>query len=101
MPNIVAIEQEILHGLRCLVCQNQSVADSDASFANDIRHIVREQLAAGHSKTQITQFLTERYGDFILYQPPVQSQTLLLWSAPAIALLILLPALLWRRRRRR
>ncbi len=100
MPNIIAIEQELLHGLRCLVCQNQTIADSDAPFANDIRQIVHEKLSAGQSAAQVTDFLTARYGSFILYQPPVQSQTLLLWGAPVLALLLLLPAL-WRRRRRR
>jgi len=74
--------------LRCLVCQNQNLADSDAQLAHDLRAEVHEMLLAGKSDDEIKQFMVERYGDFVLYRPPVQTNTYLLWIGPIIILLI-------------
>src|ERR687897_3166070 len=74
--------------LRCLVCQNQSIDDSDADLARDLRRIVREQLVAGRSDAQIIDYLTARYGDFVLLKPPVKPATWGLWFGPALVLVI-------------
>ncbi len=74
--------------LRCLVCQAQSIAESDSDFAHDIRREINRMIADGGSDAEIKAFLVERYGDFILYRPPLQSTTVLLWIGPAILLLI-------------
>jgi cytochrome c-type biogenesis protein CcmH len=74
--------------LRCLVCQNQNLADSDAPLAHDLRREVHEMVLAGRTNKQIKEFLVTRYGDFVLYRPPVQKNTYLLWLAPLILLLI-------------
>jgi len=79
--------QELSHKLRCLVCQNQSIAESHAPLAVDLRNQVREQLAAGKSKNEVIDYLVERYGDFVLYEPPFKTTTLLLWGGPAALLL--------------
>ena len=68
--------------LRCLVCQGESIDDSHSPFANDVRSLVREQIAGGKSDRQIEDFLVARYGDFILMKPPLQPDTWLLWLAP-------------------
>ncbi len=73
--------------LRCLVCQNQSIADSNAELANDLRSQIREQIAAGKSDDEIVTYMVNRYGDFVLYQPPFKATTLLLWAGPALLLL--------------
>lgn len=73
--------------LRCLVCQNETLADSRADLAVDLRNQVREQMRAGKSDEQIIAFLTERYGDFVLYNPPVKPSTYLLWFGPFLLLL--------------
>ena len=73
--------------LRCLVCQNQTLSDSDAPLAHDLRREVHHMLQSGQSNDQIKLFLVERYGDFVLYRPPVQTNTYLLWLAPLILLL--------------
>ncbi|HLT00548.1 MAG TPA: cytochrome c-type biogenesis protein [Geminicoccaceae bacterium] len=72
--------------LRCLVCQNQSIDDSDAELARDLRRIVREQLVAGRSDQEIIDYLTARYGDFVLLKPPVKPATWGLWFGPALVL---------------
>lgn len=72
--------------LRCLVCQNQSLADSNAPLAEDLRREVRELAATGKSDDEIKQFLVARYGDFVLYRPPVKSTTWLLWFGPLVLL---------------
>ncbi|NSL53569.1 cytochrome c-type biogenesis protein [Uliginosibacterium aquaticum] len=87
--------------LRCLVCQNQSIAESQAELAQDLRRQVREMLAAGKSDDEVRSFMVERYGDFVLYEPPVKRSTLLLWLGPAVLLLGALGAFLWRLRSRR
>lgn len=74
--------------LRCLVCQNQNLADSDAQLAHDLRAEVHEMLVAGKTDDEIKQFMVERYGDFVLYRPPVQKNTYLLWLAPMALFLI-------------
>jgi len=74
--------------LRCLVCQNQSLADSNASLAQDLRQQVVEQMAAGKTNTEIRDYLVARYGDFVLYKPPMKSVTILLWVGPFILLLL-------------
>jgi cytochrome c-type biogenesis protein CcmH len=73
--------------LRCLVCQNQSIAESNAPLAADLRDQVRAQIAAGRSDAEITSFLTARYGDFVLYDPPFKARTGLLWLGPFAVLL--------------
>jgi cytochrome c-type biogenesis protein CcmH len=79
-----ALSQE----LRCMVCQNQSIDDSDAPLAKDLRVLVRERLSAGDSDNQVIDFLVARYGEFVLLKPRVTAHTLLLWLAPFAALLI-------------
>jgi cytochrome c-type biogenesis protein CcmH len=72
--------------LRCLVCQNQSIAESNAELAQDLRAQVREQLASGKSEGEVVDYMVARYGDFVLYQPPVKGITVLLWGGPAALL---------------
>jgi cytochrome c-type biogenesis protein CcmH len=88
--------------LRCLVCQNQSIDDSDAELARDLRRLVRERISAGESDSTIRQFLVARYGEFVLLRPPVNAKTVLLWSLPALGLLAggWIAASLFRRRSR-
>ncbi len=74
--------------LRCLVCQNQSLADSNADLAIDLRNQVRHQIVAGKSDAQIKDYLVQRYGDFVLYRPPVKNTTLLLWVGPFLLLVL-------------
>jgi cytochrome c-type biogenesis protein CcmH len=78
---------ELAAKLRCLVCQNQSIADSEADLALDLRRQVREQIAAGKTDAQIISFMTDRYGDFVLYEPPVKGTTILLWVGPLLLLI--------------
>jgi cytochrome c-type biogenesis protein CcmH len=73
----------LINELRCLVCQNQNIADSNAPLAQDLREQVRTQLAAGKSDREITDYMTARYGDFVLYRPQFKATTALLWLAPA------------------
>src|SRR5512138_2135686 len=70
--------------LRCLVCQNQTLADSQAPLAVDLRDQVRQQLKSGKSERDVIEFLTARYGDFVLYRPPLKASTVLLWAGPFI-----------------
>ncbi len=74
--------------LRCLVCQNQSIDDSDADLARDLRRVVRERIVAGQSDGEILGFLKDRYGEFVLLRPPVQPSTYLLWFGPAAVLVL-------------
>jgi len=80
--------EHLTNELRCLVCQNQTIADSNAGLAADLRREVKELIASGQSDEQIKAFLTARYGDFVLYDPPLTARTLLLWAAPALLVLI-------------
>jgi cytochrome c-type biogenesis protein CcmH len=86
--------QTLISELRCLVCQNQTIADSNADLAKDLRRQVYEMLQQGHSQQQIADFMTERYGDFVLYNPNFNLKTGLLWLGPALFLLIGLIAVL-------
>jgi len=72
--------------LRCLVCQNQTLADSNAPLAVDLRNTIREQLAKGASEKEVVDFMTARYGDFVLYRPPFKAATVLLWAGPFLFL---------------
>jgi cytochrome c-type biogenesis protein CcmH len=98
-----ALEQRVMTlaaELRCLVCQNQTIADSNAPLAEDLRNQVREKMRQGASDSQIIDFMVARYGDFVLYRPPVKATTLLLWFGPLLLLLAGLLVLLRRLRRR-
>ena len=79
--------ERLTRELRCLVCQNETIADSNATLAVDLRREVRDMMVAGNSDVEIRTFLTERYGDFVLYRPPIAPRTWLLWAAPALLLL--------------
>ncbi len=79
---------DLTQELRCLVCQNQNLADSDAPLAHDLRKEIYEMMMAGQSDEQIKAFLVDRYGDFVLYRPPVKSNTLVLWLLPAALLVV-------------
>lgn len=74
--------------LRCVVCQSNSIADSNASMATDLRRLVREMIAAGKTDDEIRDFMTARYGDFVLYKPPLTTRTYLLWASPVLLLLL-------------
>jgi cytochrome c-type biogenesis protein CcmH len=89
--------------LRCLVCQNQTIADSNASLAVDLRRKVAEQIAAGRSDAEIRQYMVERYGEFILYKPPLTARNAALWAGPFVLLAVggLVAAVAVRRRRLR
>jgi cytochrome c-type biogenesis protein CcmH len=87
-PTLQARYEHLTNELRCLVCQNQSIADSNAGLAADLRRELRELLAAGKSDAEVLKFMTDRYGDFVLYRPPVVPRTWLLWGAPAILLIL-------------
>jgi cytochrome c-type biogenesis protein CcmH len=93
--NALAVE------LRCLVCQNQTLADSNAPLAVDLRNQIREQLAAGKSEQDVLDFMVARYGDFVLYRPPLKAATLALWIGPFVFLVLGIWLLARRLRRRR
>jgi cytochrome c-type biogenesis protein CcmH len=78
----------LAHELRCLVCQNQTLADSNAPLAVDLRNQIREQMAAGKSDRDVLDFMVERYGDFVLYRPPFKATTALLWAGPFLFLVL-------------
>ena len=80
--------ERLIEKLRCLVCQNQSLADSDADLARDLRSEVYEIIDSGKSEEEAIAFLTDRYGDFVLYDPPVKTITILLWAGPLVFLII-------------
>jgi cytochrome c-type biogenesis protein CcmH len=87
-PQLQARYDRWIKELRCLVCQNESIADSNAGLAADLRREVHQMIRDGRSDAEIKRFMTERYGDFVLYRPPFEPRTWLLWSAPAILLAI-------------
>ncbi|MEP6875794.1 MAG: cytochrome c-type biogenesis protein [Burkholderiales bacterium] len=99
-PVLEARMTRIASELRCLVCQNQTIADSNADLAQDLRRQVREMLSKGDDDATIIQYMTDRYGDFVLYRPPVKATTLLLWFGPALMLLLGFGALALVMRRR-
>ena len=88
------------HQLRCLVCQNESVEESNADLARDLRHIIRQRVVAGDSDQQVIDWMVARYGNFVRLRPPFNAMTLVLWGAPLIAVLAGLAAALIARRRR-
>ena len=92
--------RELSQELRCLVCQNQNIADSNADLALDLRREVRDQILTGRSNAEIKSYLVARYGDFVLYNPPVQANTALLWFGPLL-LLVVGVAVWWMLSRRR
>lgn len=83
-----ATYNELIDELRCLVCQNQTIADSNADLAKDLRQKVYTLLQQGKSREQIVDFMTDRYGDFVLYNPPFKAKTSLLWLAPVVFLVL-------------
>jgi cytochrome c-type biogenesis protein CcmH len=87
-PVLEARARALQKELRCLVCQGQSLDDSDAELAHDLRHLIRERIAAGQSEDAIKHFLVERYGNFVLMKPPVESDTYALWFGPALFLVV-------------
>jgi cytochrome c-type biogenesis protein CcmH len=86
-PALESRARALQRQLRCLVCQGESIDESGATLAADLRHLVRQQIAAGKSDAEIKAFLVARYGDFVLMQPPLQADTLILWLAPFVVLL--------------
>lgn len=85
-PSLEARARNLSRDLRCMVCQNQSIDDSDAPLARDLRLLVRERLQAGDSDKQVIDFLTDRYGEFVLLKPRLSARTALLWSLPVLVL---------------
>lgn len=96
-PALEARARTLSAELRCLVCQNQSIDDSDASLAHDLRVLLREQLQQGKSDAEALQFLVDRYGDYVLLKPPFKASTMLLWLLPFGVLLVAAAFLLRRR----
>src|SRR5258707_5174285 len=94
---VMALAEE----LRCLVCQNQTLADSNAPLAEDLRNQVRERMREGKSDKEVVDFLVERYGDFVLYRPPFKATTMLLWLGPFLLLVLGFAVMLRRVRKRR
>ncbi len=86
-PVLQARYENITRELRCLVCQNETIADSNATLAGDLRREVREMIAAGKTDDQIREFMIDRYGDFVLYRPRLTPVNFLLWAAPVLLLL--------------
>ena len=93
-PVLETRAREISKGLRCLVCQNQSIDDSNASLARDLRVLVRERLTAGDSDQAVVDYVVSRYGDFVLLKPPLKMSTLVLWAGPGVIALLGLIALI-------
>jgi cytochrome c-type biogenesis protein CcmH len=85
-PALQARYEHIVHQLRCLQCRSESIADSNVSLAADLRRQVREMMAAGKSDQEIFQHMVDRYGDYVLYNPPLAARTLLLWGGPILLL---------------
>ncbi len=99
-PKLEARARALSTQLRCLVCQNESIDDSGAQLAHDLRVLIRQRIMAGESNAEIKKFLVSRYGDFILLKPPLQLDTLLLWGTPVLLLFIGGGAILWSLRHR-
>ena len=98
-PALEARARTLSAELRCLVCQNQSIDDSDAPLARDIRILIRQRIASGESNEAVRAYLVSRYGDFILLKPPLKPETLLLWLSPVLTLGLGVAAALYARRR--
>ena len=99
-PALEARVLKIAEELRCLVCQNETIAASQADLAKDLRQQIREQLTQGRTQAQILEFMAQRYGDFVLYRPPLQLSTVILWVGPFVLLLVAAVVLLLNLRRR-
>lgn len=99
-PKLEARARALSSELRCLVCQNESIDESQATLAHDLRVLIRQQIEAGKSDQQIRDYLVARYGDFILLKPPFKPETILLWSTPLLILIGGGSAILWSLRRR-
>jgi cytochrome c-type biogenesis protein CcmH len=99
-PALEKRAREVSKDLRCLVCQNQSIDDSDAGLARDLRVIVRERITAGDSNQQVVDYVVSRYGDYVLLKPPFKASTYALWFGPVALLLIAVAAVLGFYRRR-
>lgn len=99
-PQLQQRYESLIHDFRCLVCFDESIANSDADLAADFRRQVHAMVAEGKSDQEIKSFMVKRYGDFVLYQPPLQPNTWLLWGGPFLLLLIALTALMFILRRR-
>ena len=91
-----ALYKDLIQELRCLVCQNQNLADSDADLAKDLRQQTYEMLQQGKDRKQIVEYMVNRYGDFVLYRPPVKSGTLLLWLGPFVLVALVLVMVVFR-----
>ena len=100
-PELDKRAANLAHELRCLVCQNQSLAESNAPLAVDLRNQIREQLAGGASEQQVIDFMVARYGDFVLYRPPFKATTIALWAGPFLLLALGIVILVRRIARRR
>ena len=87
-PDQERLYKQLTEELRCMVCQNQNLADSDVTLARNLKEQIADFVKAGQTHDQITRFMSDRYGDFILYSPPLRSDTIILWAAPAIILLL-------------
>ena len=99
-PALEARARTLGQDLRCLVCQNESIDDSNADLARDLRTIVRERLTAGDSDQQVLGFVTARYGDYVLLRPPIRAGTLVLWFGPVVLLVAAIIAMMLLRRHR-
>ena len=99
-PALESRARALMKEVRCVVCQSQSIDESDAGIAVDLRRLIREDIAAGKSDDEIRQFLVDRYGDFILFTPPFKAETLILWLGPFVMLLGGLAYIIWFLRRR-
>ena len=100
-PVLEARARELSRGLRCLVCQNESIDDSNADLAHDVRMLLRERLMTGDTDSQIIKFITDRYGTFVLLKPPLELATYVLWFGPAALMVMVWAAIgltVWRRR---
>lgn len=99
-PALEARARNLSQELRCLVCQNQSIDDSDADLARDLRLVLRERLQAGDDDRAALAYIAARYGDYVLLSPPIKASTLILWTGPGVILLLGFGGIIWVRRRR-
>jgi cytochrome c-type biogenesis protein CcmH len=99
-PALESRMMQLASQLRCLVCQNETIADSTADLASDLRNQIRVQMKRGETNQEIIDYMVARYGDFVLYKPPLKTTTLLLWAGPFVLLVVGLAALFYRLSRR-
>lgn len=98
-PAKEAVARALMKEIRCLVCQNQSIEDSNADLARDLRRVVRERIALGDSPANVRSYLVDRYGDWVLLEPPVKASTYLLWGSPFLLLLFVVVGLMRNRKK--